>query len=90
MLLILALGACSVEGARQAGDTCLNDRECASPLRCELTAAGAMRCVQPARVDAAVPDVPATDVVDVPPAPDVPDVPPSAPDAEIADGGDRD
>lgn len=86
-----------MEGARQAGDTCLNDRECASPLRCELTPAGAMRCVQPVRVDAAVADIPATDVVDAPPAPDLPptpDLPPASDlppaDAEMADAGARD
>lgn len=69
ILAVIVLAGCTVEGARQAGDTCLNDRECAAPLRCELTPAGSQRCVQPVRIDAAVADVPA--VPDVPPASDV-------------------
>lgn len=87
VLLILALGGCSVEGARQVGDTCLSDRECVAPLRCELTPAGAQRCVIPARVDASVPP---TDVVDVSPAPDLVDVPMVPPDGNLEDGGGRD
>jgi hypothetical protein len=79
LLLLLALGGCSVEGARQVGDTCLNDRECAPPLRCELTAGGSQRCVAPVRIDAAVPDVPAAP--DLPPVTDV-----QRPD-DVDDGG---
>lgn len=61
-IAILALAGCTVEGARQAGDTCLNDRECAASLRCELTPGGSQRCVQSVRVDASLPDAPpATD-----------------------------
>lgn len=63
---MLVLGACSIEGARQIGDTCLSDRECASPLRCELTATGSMRCVSPVSVDAAVAEVGAVDAVAAP------------------------
>lgn len=47
------------------GDTCLSDRECASPLRCELTPTGSMRCVRPSRVDAALEDLVALDATPV-------------------------
>ena len=32
-VLGLSLGGCSIEGTRQRGDECLQDRECVSPLR---------------------------------------------------------
>lgn len=57
MMALLAAG-CSIEGARRAGDLCLNDRECASPLRCELGPTGSSRCVVPVRVDASLADAP--------------------------------
>ena len=57
MMALLAAG-CSIEGARRAGDLCLNDRECASPLRCELGPSGSSRCVVPVRVDASLADTP--------------------------------
>ena len=78
ILAVFALSACTVEGARQSGDTCLNDRECAAPLRCELTPSGSMRCVQPTRIDASVGDVP-----DVPVIPDVPTAPDVQPEPDV-------
>lgn len=79
-----------MEGARQIGDTCLSDRECASPLRCELTATGSMRCVSPVSVDAAVAEAGAVDVVaapnpDVPTAVDAVEAATSAPDVQPVD-----
>ena len=85
--LCLLAGGCSIEGTRQRGDECLQDRECVSPLRCEVTTNGTSRCVTPTRLDAgppvyvvvAAPDA-GTAPVDMPPAPDVPpavDVPPA-------------
>ncbi len=83
--LVALLGGCTVEGSRQAGDTCLMARECAAPLRCEVTSEGVARCVPPVRLelpDAAAPDA-APDVAPVDAAPDAPpDVAPmdAAPD----------
>ena len=72
-VLGVALVGCSIEGTRQRGDECLQDRECVSPLRCEVTPDGRSLCVAPTRLDAGSPmtlDVrPPTDnpvVVDVP------------------------
>lgn len=85
-VLGVTLGGCSIEGTRQRGDECLQDRECVSPLRCEVTPDGRSLCVTPTRLDGGspvdagaadtgpapvdVPDVPAT--ADVPATPDVP------------------
>lgn len=84
--LCLLAGGCSIEGTRQRGDECLQDRECVSPLRCEVTTNGTSRCVTPTRLDAGPPvDVVAVTPdagappVDMPAAPDIPaapDVPP--------------
>lgn len=49
--------SCSIERSRQAGDSCLQDRECAQGLRCELATSGGYQCVAPVRVDANVPPV---------------------------------
>lgn len=79
------LGGCSIENTRQQGDHCLMDRECASGLRCEVTASGVGRCVAPVRLD--VPAVPVDAVVDAPAA-DAPDAPAhdgSAPDVASLD-----
>lgn len=85
-VLGLTLGGCSIEGTRQRGDECLQDRECVSPLRCEVTPDGRSLCVYPTRLDAGVPtDVGAADAgvapvgmdvtapSDAAAAPDVPD-----------------
>lgn len=61
---MFALGTvlgCSIEGTRQLGDTCLMQRECASPLRCEVTSDGNARCVTPTRLDVVLPDVSAVE-----------------------------
>jgi len=97
--LCLLAGGCSIEGTRQRGDECLQDRECVAPLRCEVTTNGTSRCVTPTRLDAgppvdvvtAAPDA-GTLPVDMPPAPDVPpavDVPPPPVDigAALVDSG---
>lgn len=92
VLLCLVAVGCSIEGTRQRGDECLQDRECVAPLRCEVTPTGSSRCVTPTRldagppvdvvvvVDAGTPPVDAgTPPVDVPPSVDTPspvDVPP--------------
>lgn len=76
------LGGCSIEGTRQRGDECLQDRECVAPLRCEVTPDGRSLCVTPVRLDAgppvdagaATPDAPAAP--DAPATPDAPDAPP--------------
>lgn len=49
--------SCSIERSRQAGENCLQDRECAQGLRCELATTGGYQCVAPVRVDANVPPV---------------------------------
>jgi hypothetical protein len=85
-VLGVTLLGCSIEGTRQRGDECLQDRECVSPLRCEVTPDGRSLCVTPTRLDAGspvdagaadagpapvdAPDVPAP--MDVPVIPDVP------------------
>ncbi len=76
--LCLLVSGCSIEGTRQRGDECLQDRECVAPLRCEVTTNGTSRCVTPTRLDAGPPvDVGAvaadagTPPVDMPAAPDV-------------------
>jgi len=83
-VLGVALGGCSIEGTRQRGDECLQDRECVSPLRCEVTPDGRSLCVAPTRLDAGSPvdaGAPAdagpapTDTPDVPVTPDVPATP---------------
>lgn len=98
--LCLLAGGCSIEGTRQRGDECLQDRECVAPLRCEITTNGTSRCVTPTRLDAGPPVdvVVAVDAgpppVDMPPA-DMPppvDVPPpvdagSPADDAAADAG---
>jgi hypothetical protein len=80
-IALAALAGCTVEGSRQAGDSCLMSRECAAPLRCELTAEGVSRCVPPVRLDLPAVDAsaPPPDVAAPPDAP--PDVaaPPDAP-----------
>ena len=49
--LLALLAGCTIEGSRQAGDPCLMSRECASPLRCEVTSEGVARCVPPVRLE---------------------------------------
>ena len=49
--------SCTIERSRQAGENCLQDRECAQGLRCELATTGGYQCVTPVRVDANVPPV---------------------------------
>jgi len=91
-LALAALAGCTVEGSRQAGDPCLMSRECAAPLRCELTSEGVSRCVPPVRLDLPAPDAsaPPPDVAapldappEVAPPPDAPPLyhppPPDAP-----------
>ena len=39
-VLGVTLVGCTIEGTRQRGDECLQDRECVSPLRCEVTPDG--------------------------------------------------
>ena len=51
-VLGLCAAGCSIEGTRQRGDECLQDRECVSPLRCEVTTDGRSLCVTPTRLDA--------------------------------------
>ncbi|MDB4930360.1 MAG: hypothetical protein JWM10_2844, partial [Myxococcaceae bacterium] len=55
VLAAVLLGGCTIEGTRQRGDECLQDRECVSPLRCEVTPDGRSLCVTPVRLDAGAP-----------------------------------
>ena len=85
-VLGLSLGGCSIEGTRQRGDECLQDRECVSPLRCEVTTDGRSLCVSATRLDAGPPVDLGAPPVDAGPAPvDAPDVPdvPAAPDVSM-------
>jgi hypothetical protein len=96
-VLGLSLGGCSIEGTRQRGDECLQDRECVSPLRCEVTTDGRSLCVSATRLDAGPPVDLGAPPVDSGPAPvdagpgpvDAPDVPvvpdvPAVPDVSMS------
>lgn len=82
LLAALALPACTIEHTRQLGDECLQTRECAEPLRCEVTTEGVSRCVAPVRIgpfpDASAPPPDAAPDVTAAP-PDAPTPPPDAP-----------
>lgn len=69
--LAALLAGCTIEGSRQAGDPCLMARECASPLRCEVTSEGVSRCVPPVRLDLPPPDAAAPDAAAPDAAPDL-------------------
>lgn len=82
-LLLAGVVGCSVEGSRQAGDDCLADRECVSPLRCVLGPAGVSRCAAPVSLD--VPRVDVTAVVDAPDATAADAVDAASPPADVVD-----
>lgn len=71
-VLGVCLAGCSIEGTRQRGDECLQDRECVAPLRCEVTPDGRSLCVTPTRLDAGPPVDAGAAPADVPMVPDLP------------------
>ena len=92
-VLGVTLVGCTIEGTRQRGDECLQDRECVSPLRCEVTPDGRSLCVSPTRLDAGAPiDTGAADTgaatVDAPGGPDVAPTPDAAAAPDVPDAVD--
>lgn len=82
------LAACSVEGKRQLGDSCLTNRECAAGLVCEFNALGNASCARAVTFDAAFDAPGATDTPAPPPDAVTPDTTGPADVAAMQDAAD--
>ncbi len=82
---LCALSACTIEQTRQVGDDCLQDRECAAGLRCQLGSDGLSRCAVPVRFDVPLTDATGDTPADVS-APETTPADVNAPETTAADG----